>query len=123
MHYELLSNESIVSTYSTNAAMKSRPVAMGENNYANLTAYIRSLVDLIGTPSRQLNITAEGSNDRVNWASIGAISISPSTTGVATAEGVVGFAWLRFDINLAVGGSSGDSAEAVFDLQVNLIRK
>ena len=123
MQLDLCRNESIVSTYTTPAYMKSRAVSMGPNNYVNFTAYIRSLVDLSGTPTKSLAIAAEASNDGVNWSAVTGLSLVSTVTGLVTAEGDVGFGWLRFDINLTLAGNPGDTAEAVFDLQANVMRK
>jgi len=123
MQVDLGRNESIVTTYPAPAYMKSRVVSMGPNNYVNFTAYIRTLIDMSGTPTKSLTIAAEGSNDGVNWVAITGLSVTSTVTGLATAEGDLGFAWLRFDINLTLAGSAGDTAEAVFDLQANVLRK
>ena len=123
MQLDLARNESIVSSNPTTAYMKTRAVRMGVNNYVNYTVNVRSLVDISGTPTKSLQFLGEGSNDGVNWTAITGLSLNISAQGLSNQEGEAPYGWLRFDVALGVGGTAGDVAEAVFDLQANVMRK
>jgi hypothetical protein len=101
----------------------SRPIAVGENNYANLSLNVRDIEELQGTPSVSLAISGEGSNDGQNWVAITGLAVSGSAVGVSYAEAYVLYPWMRFDVTFTVSGSSGDRAAVVFCLQVNTLRK
>lgn len=123
MLVEIANHQTISAADGTTTTSVTRPIRMNGVNYANLTLNILSITDLSGSPTTTLTAKAQGSNDGVNFEEITGFGPSYNQVGLNADEGSVTFAWLRLELELIVAGSPGETADVVFDLQANVMRK
>ena len=123
MLVNVFTNQTLTAVNGSGAGTFTPRIAVGQNNYANITLNLRDIEELQGTPGVALDIAGEGSIVGQNFVGVGGLALGATATGVLSAEGSVPYPWLRFHVLLTVGGAPGDKVAVVFDLQANLVRK
>ena len=111
-------NQVMVATLTEWPLITTGPVAMGGANFVDLALNISTAFHVGASPSINLDVNVQGSNDLQHWVQL--FSESQGAAGIYHKTGEVATAFLRMEFIASVG-TAGWGAVA-FDVHANLTR-